>query len=164
MTASNRKEAGSPIKVRMRPRFSSIHRMNLFFRAEFSIFGPEFSIEGAEFSIVEAAFLSSDDFTVSSDPESFIQMKHKSVSKFVLVFGFLSYVLFCSVFSAKKMSKMQNVHTQLFTHYNYVFFFLLLFNFSLFLGEREKKKKRKTIGRLSVFFYIKKILEFGFVT
>ena len=126
MTASNKKEAGSPIKVRMRPRFSSIHRMNLFFRAELSIFGPEFSIEGAEFTIVGATFLSSDDFTVSSDPESFIQMKHKSVSKFVLVFGFLSYVLFSLQW--EKNVKKCRMYTRSCSHITTMFSFFFFFS------------------------------------
>ena len=37
MTVSNMKDAGSPIRVRIRPRFSSIHRMNRFLIAELSM-------------------------------------------------------------------------------------------------------------------------------
>jgi hypothetical protein len=36
---SNMKEAGSPMQVRMRPRFSSIHRMKRFFNVESPISG-----------------------------------------------------------------------------------------------------------------------------
>ena len=46
--ASKMNEAGSPMQVRMRPRFSSIHRMNLFFSAEFSI---DSSFPGTCFSV-----------------------------------------------------------------------------------------------------------------
>ena len=68
--------------------------------------------------------------------------------------------MFCSVFSAKKMSK--NAECTHAAVHTLQLCFLFSSSFQFFIvsrREREKKKKRKTIGRLSVFFTQKK--DFG---